>query len=437
MRYLPHTPEEISEMLAVVGADSLEALFAPVPADCRPTGSWHLPPPLSEWQLNDHLEGLAATMGTGPRTRVLVGAGSYRHHIPETVRTLASRSEFLTAYTPYQPEISQGTLQGIFEYQTLTARLLGMDVVNASMYDGATALAVQLREVLGERARNVRVALGEVTLEIRGEHLVEEVPAAGDEGEAAFDAVDDVDRGAGRGREGGDMPSHHLALVPAVDAHVPRIVEGMPVPVAVEMPGAVERARSVRDVVPELGGALVGREPVPRPHQADEAAVMLLDPLPLEDAVVPAEGGEIGGLVAGHGVERRRVCPELRVDVAPVPGVFVSVVALLPVGGRRLVLEEKAHVAEGVPRAVVLHRGGEVVHRVTVHEPVSVAAERHGGGGEAHRRRDGDRPRASRTHHLRPPVSGTASRQPDSPRVSAMIPCATEEFQTSGGFERC
>ena len=159
MRYLPHTPEEISEMLAVVGADSLEALFAPVPADCRPAGSWHLPPPLSEWQLNDHLEGLAATMGTGPRTRVLVGAGSYRHHIPETVRTLASRSEFLTAYTPYQPEISQGTLQGIFEYQTLTARLLGMDVVNASMYDGATALAEALLMGLRINRKRTRVAV--------------------------------------------------------------------------------------------------------------------------------------------------------------------------------------------------------------------------------------------------------------------------------------
>ena len=159
MRYLPHTPEEITEMLAVVGADSLEALFAPVPADCRPTGSWHLPQPLSEWQLDDHLEGLAATMGTGPRTRVLVGAGSYRHHIPETVRTLASRSEFLTAYTPYQPEISQGTLQGIFEYQTLTARLLGMDVVNASMYDGATALAEALLMGLRINRKRTRVAV--------------------------------------------------------------------------------------------------------------------------------------------------------------------------------------------------------------------------------------------------------------------------------------
>ena len=81
MRYLPHTPEEIDAMLGVVGADSLEQLFAPVPADCRPTRAWDLPEPKSEWQLDEHLAALGAAMGTGPRTRVLVGAGSYRHHL--------------------------------------------------------------------------------------------------------------------------------------------------------------------------------------------------------------------------------------------------------------------------------------------------------------------------------------------------------------------
>jgi len=141
MRYLPHTPEEISDMLAVIGADSLEGLFATVPAACRMTASWNLPQPKSEWQLNDHMRGLAASMAVDEGAKVLIGAGSYRHHIPESLRALASRSEFLTAYTPYQPEMAQGTLQGIFEYQTLTARLLGVDVVNASMYDGASALA--------------------------------------------------------------------------------------------------------------------------------------------------------------------------------------------------------------------------------------------------------------------------------------------------------
>ena len=144
MRYLPHTSEEISDMLAVIGADSLDGLFSTVPAACRMTASWNLPQPKSEWQLNDHMGALASRMGVDASAKVLIGAGSYRHHIPETVRALTSRSEFLTAYTPYQPEMAQGTLQGIFEYQTLTARLLGVDVVNASMYDGASALAEAL-----------------------------------------------------------------------------------------------------------------------------------------------------------------------------------------------------------------------------------------------------------------------------------------------------
>jgi glycine dehydrogenase subunit 1 len=159
MRYLPHTPEEISEMLAVIGADSLDGLFTAVPAECRMTASWNLPRAKSEWQLNDHMRALAAAMGVDEGAQVLIGAGSYRHHIPEAVRALAGRSEFLTAYTPYQAEMAQGTLQSIFEYQTLTARLLGMDVVNASMYDGASALAEALLMGLRIAKRKKRVAV--------------------------------------------------------------------------------------------------------------------------------------------------------------------------------------------------------------------------------------------------------------------------------------
>jgi glycine dehydrogenase subunit 1 len=159
MRYLPHTSEEIAAMLAVVGVDSLDRLFASVPADCRMTNDWNLPAAKSEWQLNDHLRQLAGAMRVDETSQVLIGAGSYRHHIPETVRSLAGRSEFLTAYTPYQPEMAQGTLQGIFEYQTLTARLLGVDVVNASMYDGASALAEALLMGLRIAKKKRRVAV--------------------------------------------------------------------------------------------------------------------------------------------------------------------------------------------------------------------------------------------------------------------------------------
>ena len=141
MRYLPHTDNEIAEMLAITEHGQLEDLFSHIPEDCRYQGDMEIPEPLSEWALTDHFQDIAATIRTSSVKAVLLGAGSYSHHIPAIVPNLINRAEFLTAYTPYQPEISQGTLQGIFEYQTLTARLLGMEVANASMYDGASALA--------------------------------------------------------------------------------------------------------------------------------------------------------------------------------------------------------------------------------------------------------------------------------------------------------
>ena len=144
MRYLPHTEEEIAEMLRVIGVKRLDDLFEPIPEDCRRSTELNLPEPLTEWELDSHMDALSARMIVPPDARIFLGAGSYHHYIPEAIRQLLLRSEFYTAYTPYQPEISQGTLQAIYEYQTLVTRLLGMEVANASMYDGATALAEAL-----------------------------------------------------------------------------------------------------------------------------------------------------------------------------------------------------------------------------------------------------------------------------------------------------
>jgi glycine dehydrogenase subunit 1 len=144
MRYLPHTDEEIASMLQTVGKNSLDELFSTVPEDCRYTGTLNLPDPLTEWELNDLMGAFSGTMGASPEYTVFIGAGSYDHYIPESVSYLLSRSEFVTSYTPYQAEMSQGTLQAIYEYQTLAARLLGMEVANASLYDGASALAEAL-----------------------------------------------------------------------------------------------------------------------------------------------------------------------------------------------------------------------------------------------------------------------------------------------------
>jgi glycine dehydrogenase subunit 1 len=144
MRYLPHTPQDIEAMLEAVGADSLDALFSTVPDACRRTREPRLPEPLTEWELNAFMERMSREVAAPPEYTMYLGAGSYEHHIPHALSYLLSRSEFVTSYTPYQPEMSQGTLQAIYEYQTLSCRLLGMEVANASLYDGASALAEAL-----------------------------------------------------------------------------------------------------------------------------------------------------------------------------------------------------------------------------------------------------------------------------------------------------
>jgi glycine dehydrogenase subunit 1 len=138
MAYGPHTTEDRAQMLRTIGVDSVDELFADIPASLRSSGL-KLPAPESEVELMARLNGLAA------RNKVdlisVLGAGAYRHFTPPIVDQLLLRSEFYTAYTPYQPEISQGTLQTIYEYQSLMAELTGMEVVSASHYDGATATA--------------------------------------------------------------------------------------------------------------------------------------------------------------------------------------------------------------------------------------------------------------------------------------------------------
>ncbi len=140
MRYIPNAPEERAEMLRQVGLTSAAQLFDSIPKDLRLTGNLNTPAALSEMELLAGFEHLAARNPGAGRSSFL-GAGAYQHYIPTVVDHIVSRSEFFTAYTPYQPEISQGTLQVIFEFQTLVCQLTGMEVANASMYDGSTALA--------------------------------------------------------------------------------------------------------------------------------------------------------------------------------------------------------------------------------------------------------------------------------------------------------
>src|SRR4029453_18246996 len=141
MRYISNTPAQQKEMLARIGAASVEALLANVPAKARLSRPLALPAALAEGDLIRHLRQMAARNASADDFACFLGAGSYDHYIPSPINHMVLRGEFLTAYTPYQPEASQGTLRTIYEYQTMIAELTGMDVANASIYDGASSLA--------------------------------------------------------------------------------------------------------------------------------------------------------------------------------------------------------------------------------------------------------------------------------------------------------
>jgi glycine dehydrogenase subunit 1 len=140
LRYLPHTPSEIQSMLAAIGVPSIDTLFEVIPADVRLGRPLAIEPSLDEASLMDHLSALAEK-NVASRALSFVGGGIYDHHVPPAVDQLLLRSEFYTAYTPYQAEVAQGTLQAIFEFQTIVSELFGMPIANASMYDGASAAA--------------------------------------------------------------------------------------------------------------------------------------------------------------------------------------------------------------------------------------------------------------------------------------------------------
>ncbi len=157
MRYLPLTDRDRREMLAAIGLDSIDALFADVPDAARLDGLVDLPGAMGEIEVERAISRMAARNVTAGSVPFFLGGGAYRHHIPAAVDHLIQRGEFLTSYTPYQPEVSQGTLQYLFEFQTQVALLTGMEVANASLYDGATACveAVMMANRLTRRGKAV------------------------------------------------------------------------------------------------------------------------------------------------------------------------------------------------------------------------------------------------------------------------------------------
>ena len=140
MHYIPNTEEDRREMLARIGVAGIEELFQDIPSAFR-FPNFQLPPALSEMEVLREVEALAARNDDVERIPCFLGAGAYRHFVPSVVPALLQRGEFTTAYTPYQPEVSQGTLQSHFEYQSMLAALTGMEAAIVSHYDGATAVA--------------------------------------------------------------------------------------------------------------------------------------------------------------------------------------------------------------------------------------------------------------------------------------------------------
>ena len=202
MRYIPNSPDERAEMLQQLGAASIENLFDSIPEDLRLRHHLNIPAALSEIELLKKFDEMGARNQAAGRVSFL-GGGAYSHYVPTIVDHLISRSEFFTAYTPYQPEISQGTLQSIFEFQTLVCQLTGMDIANASMYDGSTAMAeaVLMAERVTKRSKVIASsAVHPQYLEVAHTYVqhagieLQHAPfdaASGQTPISAFDSIDD------------------------------------------------------------------------------------------------------------------------------------------------------------------------------------------------------------------------------------------------------
>lgn len=198
MDFLPNTPDQVAAMLERLGLDDVTELFEPVPAGLRLDRPLEVPPALDEVGLAAHMRELAAQSQSSAELTCFAGGGAYDHHLPAAVRALGTRAEFATSYTPYQPELSQGVLQAVFEFQSLLCDIFGMEVANASLYDGASAM-VEGVNLAVRVAKRERVVLGGALhphyLEVlrtytSGLGLDLDVAGFGDDGVTQWDAVD-------------------------------------------------------------------------------------------------------------------------------------------------------------------------------------------------------------------------------------------------------
>ncbi len=200
MRYLPLTADDRRDMLNAIGASGIDDLFEDVPVSARLNGGLDLPAHMGEIEVERKMSALARKNTAAGDAPFFVGGGAYRHHVPASVDHLIQRSEFLTSYTPYQPEISQGTLQYLFEFQTQVAMLTGMEVANASMYDGSTACGEAVLMANRITKRNKAILSGglhpqyaqvvETTAHFTGDEIVRKAPAPEGQ-ENLIDLIDD------------------------------------------------------------------------------------------------------------------------------------------------------------------------------------------------------------------------------------------------------
>ncbi len=284
MRYLPHTPEEVAEMLGIIGKASIDELFETIPENVRQQGELKVLPALDEPTLMLHLRELA-DRNAGSAMLSFLGAGIYDHHLPPAVDQLLLRSEFYTAYTPYQPEVAQGTLQAIFEFQTIVSELYGLPLANASLYDGASATAEAALMATRLTKRGKVIASGCVHpdyratthtyLSGRADQTYVEVP------------------------EGKDGMADTAALVRAIDDATAAVVVGYP-----SFYGGIQDLRPLADAAHQKGALLVASvsEPyalaVAQPPGALGADIAVGEGQPL--ACPPQLGGPGVGLFACH-----------------------------------------------------------------------------------------------------------------------------------------
>lgn len=280
--YVPHTDEDFSRMLRDLGLSRTDDLFACVPAALRLAGGLDLPAGMPEPDVAAEMARLAGANRTGSDLVCFAGGGAYDHDVPAVTRALAGRSEFVTSYTPYQPEVAQGVLQALFEYQTLVSRLAGLPVANASVYDGATATVEAVNLALAATGRNTvwvsaglnprwRATLATLTAG-RGTDIVD-VPLV--DGVTDWEAV-----AAGLGGRG---PGHAPVPVPgALVGACPNYV------------GCIDPLRRAREVAQSTGALLVGVfDPV--------AAGLLRTPGEEGADVAVAEGQPMGAPMAFGG----------------------------------------------------------------------------------------------------------------------------------------